>query len=315
MSDKSSFVRTSAAAASVGIVLLLAACGGGGDAGTADASAAGAEPKAAPTSGAVQTARDDAHRHDSAPDLAQIGSPTLTTPRLPDAAPLGFSGNRTTSPVIGPAQPPSLVGTGGVRGVTCEVDFNDSGAKLMTSFSAWFDQIYVPWFQTCSTGRIDIRPTLVSHVHLGFKDFDISDCVTESPDGKPMKRVDGVCQLVDIEFEPRTYVSTHFGTELLKVRAYTPDATQYQRTTFALQRIRIPGNEAVRLCYRGYTLDDVASGGNGPADPWNCFDSLAPGYYDLSHWISNAYEVSITGKTNNSFSIDDLRVVFHPPPQ
>lgn len=197
---------------------------------------------------------------------------------------------------------PPLVSPGSADGgyYACHVDFNDSQAKVTAMWGAWMDRIYMPWWQSCTMGRIDVRPTVHEHVHLNFQTLDIVDCLLESPDGYPRRRVNGVCQKIDAASEPRTDISTHMGDERVLVRGYTTDTSQYQRARFDLIRLRVSGQQPVRLCYQPVTQNHS-----------KCFTkALAPGYYDFSGLVTDAVKVEVSGATDTTFSLDDIRVTF-----
>ncbi len=196
----------------------------------------------------------------------------------------------------------------------CIVDFTDSGALQLTEPSLWFDRIYVPWFQECGgLGYVDVRPLVMEHVHVSFADPQVLPCNTHAQ-AYPSRIDDGVsCDLVDIPTEPRTYLTTHTGEEIVRIIAEKADYTT--RAAFDLNRIRIPGSQPVRLCYKKRVdvpeepWEAAEPGGDTPG-PSLCWNQLDPGTWDLSDWVWDVMEVTITGTPGVSvnFSLDDLHV-------
>ncbi len=277
--------------------LALVGCGGAGDDSTDGTSA---------TATGVATASENLPPPAEAADDPAEASPQLKAPYDPTRRP-----DRIVSPPTREAldltslldsRTPPLVGQGSPDGgyYACHVDFNDSQAKETAMWGAWMDRIYMPWWQQCTMGRIDIRPTVYEHVHLNFLTLDVADCLTESPDGYPRRRVNGTCVPIDPKAEPRTDISTHTGSEVVLIRGYTTDTSQYQRARFDLVRLRVSGQNAVRICYQPVTQNHM-----------KCFTTLfGPGYYDFSGLVTGVAKVHITGATANTFSVDDVRVTF-----
>lgn len=196
----------------------------------------------------------------------------------------------------------------------CVVDFTDAGALQLTEPSLWFDRIYLPWFQQCGGyGYVDVRPLVMEHVHISFADPAVVPCNTHAQ-AFP-SRVDDVgnCELVDIPSEPRTHMTTHTGAEIVRIIAEKAD--HETRTAFDLNRIRIPGTQPVRLCYKKRTETSpgswvTAEPATGSPGSWLCWNQLDPGTWDLSDWVWDVTEVKITGTPGVSvnFSLDDLHI-------
>ena len=56
----------------------------------------------------------------------------------------------------------------------------------------------------------------------------------------------------------------------------------------------------MRLCYQPVTQNHS-----------KCFTkALAPGYYDFSGLVTDAVKVEVSGATDTTFSLDDIRVTF-----
>jgi hypothetical protein len=196
----------------------------------------------------------------------------------------------------------------------CVVDFTDSTALQMSEPSLWFDRLYVPWFQQCGgLGYVDMRSLVVGHYHLNFADSDVLPCNTHVQAYPARIGDDGTCDLVDVPTEPRTYVTTHSGAEILRIMAEKADHTT--RAAFDLNRIKIPGTQPVRLCYKKRVDGPIgpweaAEPGGGSPGVWLCWNQLDPGTWDLSDWVWDVMEVKVTGTPGVSvnFSIDDLHV-------
>ena len=196
----------------------------------------------------------------------------------------------------------------------CIVDFTDSGALQLSEPSLWFDRVYLPWFQQCGgLGYVDIRPMVMEHFHLGFADADVMPCYTDAQAYPSRIAENGFCNKVDIPSEPRTHVTTHTGAEIMRITAEQADYTT--RAAFDLNRIRIPGTEPVRLCYKKRAEASPGSwisNGNDGSSPgaWLCWNQLGPGTWDLSDWVRDVMEVKVTGTPGVAvnFSLDDLHV-------
>ena len=192
----------------------------------------------------------------------------------------------------------------------CEVDFTDEEALAFTEHSLWADRVYVPWFQRCGTHYVDIRQKKYDHFHLGFADPDVEFCGDNEQYFPSRINEDGSCEFVDIPTEPRTYASTHWGDEWLRIRHYDGDSF----LPFALERIRIVGNAPVRICYKKQQESDPGewiTTDNSHSDPgsWLCWNHIEPGYWDLSDWAWDIVEGRVTSVDgSSSFSIDDIRI-------
>lgn len=297
--------RTTLVAAALAV--WLGGCGGGG-AGEAEPSrpAAGADPHVhgAPAGASAQA-------------MAVVGALAGATPGTravkPSAAPVSPSGRSGTVPrgLASPTRPTAYVSE-------CLVDFSDRDALEATRWTLWFDRLYVPWFQRCGAGgSVDLRPMVEQHVHLGFEAPDVVPCFSD-PQAYP-SRDDGQggCNRVDIATEPRTAVMTHGPWEFLQLRAMTYDSPlpDYQPLAFDLQRVRVLGGVAVRLCYRKQQAiegDWVAAPGGTTDAPgvWLCWNHLAPGHWDLSDWATDLSEVRITAADGEGgpYSVGDLKI-------
>jgi len=154
----------------------------------------------------------------------------------------------------------------------------------------------------------------MGHFHIGFADPDVLPC-NSHPQAYPSRiSGDGTCDFVDVATEPRTHATSHTGAEILRIIAEKADHTT--RAAFDLNRIRIPGNQPVRLCYKkrvdGPSGPWEAAGPGGGSSPgvWLCWNQLDPGTWDLSDWVWDVMEVKVTGTPGVSvnFSVDDLYV-------
>ncbi len=192
----------------------------------------------------------------------------------------------------------------------CDVDFNDEQALAFSEPSLWGDRVNVPWFERCGSNFVDIRPKKYGHFHLGFADPDVEFCADNEQFYPSRINGDGSCEFVDIPTEPRTYASSHWGDEWLRIRVEDGDHFQ----PFVLERIRIVGNTPVRLCYKKNQETDpgewVTSEAAG-ADPgvWLCWNHLDPNYWNLGDWAWDIVEARITSVDgSSSYSIDDIRI-------
>lgn len=194
----------------------------------------------------------------------------------------------------------------------CVVDFTNSAALQMSEPSLWFDRLYVPWFQQCGAlGFADVRPLVLDHMHLNFADPEVEPCYTHVQAYPARIHDNGVCDYVDVPTEPRTYVQTHLGIEIIRIAAEKANHTE--RANFDLNQIRIPGLTPVRLCYRkNQTIDGpwIADQDKGSPGIWLCWNQLDPGTWDLSDWVWDVTEVKITAtpEFTATFSLDDLHI-------
>ena len=297
------------AATSLAIVTscaLIAACGGGSatDAGERELSAS------------VHMASSSDDTGDTGASTKPFAALTPAAIKPPDDPVLlgGRSAGRSGRPagsLLASNKPVAYAGE-------CLVDFTDPDALEATGPSLYFDRLYVPWFQKCGdVSYVDVRPTVLSHLHLLFQSSEVEPCNTH-PQAYPSRiNDDGTCALVDIRTEPRTAILTHHSYEFVRVMAQaynSPKLPDYQPLAFDLNRIRVNWTP-VRLCYRKNQEinDDWATApGLPPNHPgvWLCWNRLEPGYWDLSDWATDLTEVRVTGAAGEvgNFLLDDLQI-------
>lgn len=245
------------------------------------------------------------HRPGDAQDTI-VPTPNYGTTRGDLQKPLKVNINHVPFEFFAPVVP--------LHAAECIVDFNDSGALGLSEPSLWFDRIYLPWFQNCNGGGfVDIRPLVNSHFHVGYEDPNVLPCPSHDQAYPSIIEDDGECNFVDVPTEPRTYMTTHTPTEYMWLRAR---GVLDQWTTFALNQVRIAGNNAVRICYRKdqeVDLSWLTSGVEQGTIPgvWLCWSKLDPGTWDLSNYVWNVTDVKITGADHSAgpFSLDDFHFV------
>jgi hypothetical protein len=194
----------------------------------------------------------------------------------------------------------------------CVVDFNDAGALTLSEPSLWFDRIYLPWFQNCNGGGyVDMRPLVYEHFHLGYEDPHVAPCFSHPQAYPSILQDDESCDFVDVPTEPRTHLTSHEPFEYIWIRMYGNNG---QWAKFSLNQLRVPGVNAVRVCYRKdqeIDLDWLTSGEESGTVPgiWLCWSELSPGAWDLSNWVWDVTDVKITGADHGAgpFSLDDLK--------
>lgn len=240
-------------------------------------------------------------------------------PGTPAAAPQGLV---TEAPALRPGPPRNDDGRGGVvggalvapsRGVAkptdCVVDFTDSTALQLTGPSLYGNWVLIPWYQQCGgAGYVDFRPLTQGHFHLGFADPAVQFCNTHPQNYPARLDPDGTCHLVDIATEPRTDVLPHVGQEVFLLRA---QGVSGNWASFDLNKFRVRGERAVKLCYRKSALDwEAPAGSDGAEVGWLCWDRLEPGLWDLSAYASELREVKITESLSDQgiFKIDDFHI-------
>lgn len=246
--------------------------------------------------------------------------PIQPRPGSPTVAPQGLV---TEAPALKPGPPRNVDGREGPvgaslvapsRGVArptdCVVDFTDSTALQLTGPSLYGNWVLIPWYQQCSgAGYVDFRPLTQGHFHLGFADPVVQFCNSHPQNYPARVDPDGTCHLVDIATEPRTDAMPHVGMETFLLRA---QGVSGQWAAFDLNRFRVRGERAVRLCYRKQTsLDwEAPAGADGAQVGWLCWDRLEPGLWDLSEYATELKEVKITESLSDQgiFKIDDFHI-------
>ena len=266
---------------------LMAACGGG------------AEHDSTIDIAGKTTVQQQAVNFTGAPPLLKPGAPQSAATRDTTVG----TGTHLTTPTRPSAAP-----------TDCVVDFNNSAMLQLSEPSLWFDRVYLPWFQQCSSaGYVDFRTTVHSHFHLGFADPDVMPCNTHAQAYPSRIDPDGTCNYVDVTTETRTHVSNHWSDEVFRLRAMGPSGTSW--TAFDLNRFRVVGSDPVKLCYKksGAFAEYEAAGPSNSA-PWLCWNELGQGTWDLSQYAWDLAEVKIQASPagNGIISVDDFHVAIKP---
>lgn len=257
---------------------------------------------------------DRAPADDSALVASTIGAGETEEARTPPPPQrLTSSGLRP----LGRAEADRLRGDSVLRGVLCEIDFDDDAAMALLPGGALDTFAYSPWWiQLCSNSNYArVRPTDTNHLHVNYVDATIDVCINpqnpyDTPVGMYSRGED--CEPIDPVTEPRSFINVgHYAN--LHGRLYLTDAwgSDYTPRPFTLERMRILSAPA-RVCYRMPPEGPwVAAEPVGPFDEPGlvyCWSSLSPGLWDLSGWTSGTVGVDFTGASDALPGYDDFRL-------
>jgi len=266
------------------------------------------------TSNGVVAAGDRTPPDDSAVAASAIGVGEVEEAKIPPPPQrLTSSGLRP----LGRAEADRLRGGGVLRGVLCDIDFDDDAAMALLPGGALDTFAYSPWWnQLCSgSNYARVRPTDTDHLHVGYVDATIDVCINpENPYDTPV----GVfsrgedCEPIDPVTEPRSSITVgHYADRHGRLDVIDAWGSDYTPRPFTLERMRILSAPA-RVCYRMPPQGPwVVAEPVGPFDQPGlvyCWSSLAPGLWDLSAWTSGTVGVDFTGATGALPGYDDFRL-------
>lgn len=196
----------------------------------------------------------------------------------------------------------------------CEVNFNDPFALSLFPDAAVSTFAYAPfWNQVCNVDRsVYIRPYNINHFHLSYESPTCLD-LDSGQLGEPQE--DGTCvPFADPTLEPR-FLSTMLHNDVIELLVLNDDS---EPEPFDFKRIRITGNDPVRVCYKPVqevTGPWITSETNGLTEPgvWACWNNMATGYWNVADWAGNVTAVRLMAPEGVvNFSVDDIRIAVWP---
>ncbi len=265
-------------------------------------------------------------------DPIRIAGPTTTTTTPPNgSASLAPSAG---TPIVPPpptgwppapargAKAPATIGSLTARPVAlgtnnCTTTFDEDDVIATLVDNALDTFLVSPWWnQWCGGNVIRIYPSAGSnHYHLEYTDPDITNCLNADNEfGTPVgafARGADLCEPYDPVTEPRSYIHTMVGADVLTIENLDGDEGGYPRRPFTLRQITIK-NHAVKLCFK---LDGPWEAALPPAEgevPGTfCWSRLEPATYDLTNYTGGSLYVTVTlahPDHDPNFGIDTIKL-------
>ena len=189
----------------------------------------------------------------------------------------------------------------------CEVDFNDPAALSLLDNAAEHTFATDPWWnQQCDIdNNVFIRPYNIDHFHLNFEN---ATCYDVGLSGELQN--DGSCKIFsDPEQQPRV-LHTMLANDVIELIVNDSNGNQ---VLFDFKRIRIAGNNPVRVCYKPEHESDgpwITQAIDELTEPglWACWNNMTTGYWDVSEWAGNVTAVRLIGEGIPNFMVDDIRI-------
>lgn len=289
---------------------------------TAPAWADGGPAIASPPTTATPTSTPDrsAGSFATTPATPPTGSDALAsapgTPIVP-APPSGWPPQRT-----GTTRTPSSTGDLTSRPVAlgtndCTTTFDEDQAIDLLPNDALDTFVMSPWWnQQCAGDWIRIYPSVGSnHFHLQYTDPDVTVCLNSDNDhGTPFGQIargEQECEPIDPVTEPRSYINTMVGPDVLTIEVLDGDDAGYPRRPFTMRQITIK-NHAVKLCFKlGGPWKAAWPPAEGEVPGVYCWNQLDPATYDLSSYTEGSMYATVTladPDDDPNFGIDTVKL-------
>ncbi|MCB1986265.1 MAG: hypothetical protein H6936_11060 [Burkholderiales bacterium] len=190
----------------------------------------------------------------------------------------------------------------------CEVNFNDPEALSQFPDAAISTFAPEPWWnQECDADNLAfVRPFNLDHFHL---DFENATCYELGWPGEMQE--DGSCEIFENPEQQPRRLHTMLTNDIIELTVLDNGGN---KVTFDFKRIRIVGNESVRVCYKpeqeinGPWIVQSPGEGTGPGI-WSCWNNMSTGYWDVSTWAGNVTAVRLIGVDGiPNFMVDDIRI-------
>lgn len=241
-----------------------------------------------------------------APGAPIVPPPPTGWPPVPargTKAPTGI-GHLTTRPVT--------LGTN-----NCTTTFDEDPAIDLLPNDALDTFVVAPWWnQQCAGDWIRIYPSAGSnHYHLIYTDADVTNCLNadndhDTPLGQIARGAEE-CEPIDPVTEPRSYINTMIGPDVLTVDHVDGDEPGYPRRPFTLRQITIK-NHAAKLCFKlGGAWEAAEPPAEGEVPGTFCWDQLDPAAYDLTSYTEGSMYVTVTladPDDDPNFGIDTVKL-------
>lgn len=263
-------------------------------------------------------------------DPIRIAGPTTTTPPTGSASLAPAAGTPIVPPPptgwpLSPARAPktpSTVGNLTAKPISlgtnnCTTTFDEDQAIDLLPNDALDTFVVSPWWnQQCAGDWIRIYPSAGSnHYHLIYTDPDVTNCLNADNEyGTPLgqlARGDQECEPIDPVTEPRSYINTMIGTDVLTIEHLDGDEGGYPRRPFTLRQITIK-NHAVKLCFKlGGPWEAALPPAEGEVPGTFCWDRLDPATYDLTNYTGGSLYVTVTladPDDDPNFGIDTIKL-------
>lgn len=271
-----------------------------------------------------------------APPTSTVGGSSRLTGSTPVAPPTGSGALAPApgTPVVPPpptgwppvpargTKAPATIGDLTTRPLSlgtnnCTTTFDEDEAIDLLPNDALDTFVLSPWWnQRCAGDWIRIYPSAGSnHYHLIYTDSDVTNCLNADNDhGTPFGQIargEQECEPIDPVTEPRSYINTMVGADVLTIDHVDGDENNYPRRPFTVRQITIK-NHAVKLCFKLSGPWEAASPpAEGEVPGTFCWDRLEPATYDLTTYTETSLWVTVTladPDHDPNFGIDTIKL-------
>lgn len=244
-------------------------------------------------------------------------APAAGTPIVPPP-PTGWPPAPTRSAATSPAPSGRLTtGSASLGTINCTTTFDEDESIDLLPNDALDTFVVSPWWnQQCSGDWIRIYPSAGSnHYHLIYTDPDVTNCLNadndhDTPLGQ-LARGAQECEPIDPVTEPRSYINTMIGADVLTIERLDGDEPGYPRRPFTLRQITIK-NHAAKLCFKlGGPWEAAEPPAEGEVPGTYCWNQLDPATYDLTSYTEGSMYVTVTlahPDDDPNFGIDTVKL-------
>jgi len=242
--------------------------------------------------------------------------PAAGTPIVPPP-PTGWSPVPTRSATTSTPTGRLTSGSASLGTINCTTTFDEDEPIDLLPNDALDTFVVSPWWnQQCSGDWIRIYPSAGSnHYHLIYTDPDVTNCLNadndhDTPLGQ-MARGAQECEPIDPVTEPRSYINTMIGADVLTIERLDGDEPGYPRRPFTLRQITIK-NHAAKLCFKlGGPWEAAEPPAEGEVPGTFCWEQLDPATYDLTSYTEGSMYVTVTladPDDDPNFGIDTVKL-------
>ena len=208
-------------------------------------------------------------------------------------------------------------GSASLGTTNCTTTFDEDQAIDLLPNDALDTFVLSPWWnQQCAGDWIRIYPSAGSnHYHLQYTDPDVTVCLNGDNDhGTPVGQIargEQECEPIDPVTEPRSFINTMIGADVITIERVDGDENGYPRRPFTLRQITIK-NHAVKLCFKlSGPWEAAEPPAEGQVPGTFCWDRLEPATYDLTTYTETSLWVTVTladPDHDPNFGIDTIKL-------